>query len=101
MAKSFYEIREKDVEARLRTRTEKYLKGISYKFTSPGRRSVPDRLLIWPMDNHCFVECKAPGKTWTKAQAKQRDKLRKLGHKVYLVSNYEEVDRLISMLMLL
>ncbi len=101
MPKNFSNIREKQVEDRLRRKTESKLKGIAYKFTSPGRRSVPDRLLIWPLDNHCFVECKRPGETWTKAQEKHRDKLRAMGHKVYLVDTYEAVDELIEILMLL
>lgn len=39
---------EKKIEERLRTRVEKVLGGIAFKFTSPNRRSVPDRLVLLP-----------------------------------------------------
>ena len=94
-------LREKQVEERLRVKTLKILKGIAYKFKSPARRSVPDRLLVWPLENFVFVECKAPGKTWTKAQAKHRDMLRRMGFKVFIVDTYEAVDELIEILSLL
>lgn len=34
--------------------------GIAYKFTSPGRRGVPDRIVLLPNGKIIFVECKAP-----------------------------------------
>jgi hypothetical protein len=41
----------------------KKLKLEVYKFTSPGRRGVPDRMFINKRGRICFIELKAPGKT--------------------------------------
>jgi len=93
-------IREKDVEKRLVKKTKTILGGTAYKFTSPSRRSVPDRILLF--NGHCiFVECKAPGKTWTAKQAVERDKLQEAGQFVFLNSTYDEVDELIEALKLI
>ena len=39
---------EKDIEAHLRDKV-KDADGIAFKFTSPSRRSVPDRLVLMPI----------------------------------------------------
>ena len=51
---------EKAVEAAL-VRRVKVLGGLCEKFVSPGRRSVPDRLVTLPGGRIIFVEIKAPG----------------------------------------
>lgn len=51
---------EKEIEAHL-VRRVKEAGGIAYKFTSPQRRSVPDRLVLMPGGRALFVECKRPG----------------------------------------
>lgn len=33
--------------------------GVAFKFVSPGRRSVPDRIVLLPGGRLVFVECKA------------------------------------------
>lgn len=72
--------------------------GVAYKFTSPGRRSVPDRLMVVPCWNWlgatCFVEAKAPGGKPTKSQAREHKKLREMGCNVDVVDTYETVDAL-------
>jgi len=65
--------------------------GFAYKFTSPGNRSVPDRMCVFPYGLVAFVECKAPGKEPTKAQLAELTKLRNLGHFSTWVSNEIEV----------
>jgi len=93
-------IREKNVEARLVRKVKSELKGAAYKYTSPSRRSVPDRILLF--SGYCvFVEAKRPGQTWTGPQARERDKLRALGQKVYLVDSYKAVDDLMLKLVML
>lgn len=42
--------------------------GKCYKFTSPSRRSVPDRIVISPQGVTGYLELKAPGKEPTAAQ---------------------------------
>lgn len=94
-------IREKDVEKYWVRKFKERTGGNSFKYTSPARRSVPDRLNLWIPEGYIvgkciFTEMKAPGKTWTEPQSRQRDKLIELGQEVYLVSTYEEADKLID-----
>jgi Holliday junction resolvase len=84
---------EKDVEQSLCKMIKKY-GGTAYKFTSPARRSVPDRLCIMPKDKHFFVEVKRPGKTRTKLQKIECKRLTDLDHKVYVVHSRREVNQL-------
>jgi len=57
----------------------KKLKWLCYKFTSPGRRSVPDRLVVKTDGQIFFVELKAPGKKETKNQLREQKKLKDQG----------------------
>jgi len=51
-----------------------------YKFTSPQRAAVPDRMLIHPSGHICFIEFKREGQVPTPAQEREHQRLR--GHKV-------------------
>jgi len=90
---------ERDVEKHLVKRV-KAAGGIAYKFTSPGRRSVPDRLVLMPPDllserpvqRAIFVELKAPGKAATPAQLREHERLRDLGFRVEVIDTKEGVD---------
>ena len=86
-------MREKEVEAHLVKRVKK-LGGEAEKFTSPGRRSVPDRLVTLPGGRVCFVECKATGESPTDAQARDHERRRKRGFVVFVVDSKEAVDAL-------
>ena len=87
---------ERDVEAHLRDKV-KEADGIAYKFTSPSRRSVTDRLVLMPIDSEehreivgryvRFVELKAPGKKPTDAQLREHARLRALGFNVMVIDN--------------
>ena len=87
---------EKDVEAHLRDKVHD-ADGIAFKFTSPARRSVPDRLVLMPITSEehreivgryvRFVELKAPGKKPTDAQLREHARLRALGFKVHVIDN--------------
>ncbi|MDE9443445.1 VRR-NUC domain-containing protein [Xenorhabdus bovienii] len=61
--------------------------GISYKFVSPGRRSVPDRICVLPGGRVVFVECKAPGEKPRPDQLREHEKLRALGCEVVVLDN--------------
>jgi len=68
-------MREKDIEAKVK----KYAEAKSclfYKFTSPGRRGVPDRLIIAPNGTPGMLELKAPGNEPTPLQLIELRKLR-------------------------
>jgi len=77
---------EKTIEAALVKRV-KELGGTCEKFTSPGRRSVPDRLVTLPEGRIVFVECKAPGKKPTELQLKDHERRRNLGCKVVIIDS--------------
>lgn len=73
-------------------RRVKALGGTCEKFTSPGRRSVPDRLITLPGGRVIFAECKAPGKKPTELQAKDHERRRALGCEVYVIDSPEAAD---------
>jgi hypothetical protein len=86
-------LRESQVEAYLVRKVEEN-GGVAEKFTSPNRRSVPDRIVMWPYDDGFFgfVECKAPGEKPTPSQEKDHERRRKMGFSVEIVDSYEAVD---------
>ena len=79
---------EEDVENALVRRVKK-LGGTAEKFTSPGRRSVPDRLVTLPGGSIVFVELKAPGKKPTEKQARDHERRRKMGCDVRVIDSVE------------
>ena len=82
---------ERDIEQALVKRV-KELGGKCEKFTSPGRRSVPDRLVSLPGNIIIFVELKAPGKTPTAKQLKDHKERRELGCDVRVIDSMELAD---------
>lgn len=80
---------ERDVEKALVNRV-KALGGMCEKFTSPGRRSVPDRLITMPDGKIIFVELKAPGKKPTEKQTKDHERRRAMGCDVRVIDNKED-----------
>jgi hypothetical protein len=63
---------------------------LTYKFTSPSRAAVPDRLFVCPDGRVFFIEFKRGGQKATEAQAREHDRLR--GHKVsvFVVDNVQD-----------
>jgi hypothetical protein len=112
-------ILEKEVEAYLNKKAAKAGRQ-SYKFTSPQRRSVPDRLTLGDIERATeivssmveddfgsreiaeavmaeaitFIECKRPGGQPTEAQTREHEKLRARGFRVLVVDSKEMVDKL-------
>lgn len=82
---------EKKIEAALCKRV-KELGGLCEKFTSPGKRSVPDRVITLPDNRIIFVELKAPGKHPTELQLKDHEKRRALGCDVRVIDSLEVVN---------
>ena len=82
---------EKTIEAALVKRV-KALGGTCEKFVSPGRRSVPDRIITLPGGRIIFVECKAPGKAPTELQALDHERRRALGCDVRVINNLDQVN---------
>ena len=81
---------ERDIESALVKRV-KELNGLCEKFTSPGRRSVPDRLVTLPGNVVIFVELKAPGKRPTPLQLRDHQRRRALGCDVRVIDSLEQV----------
>lgn len=88
-------MKESKVENALKKRIKKQ-GGIPYKFTSPGKRGVPDELILMPIPEEYraivnkyvyFVECKAPGKKPRAEQLKVHKEIRKLGYRVEVVDS--------------
>lgn len=69
----------------------KELGGTCEKFVSPGRRSVPDRLVTLPGGKVIFVELKAPGNKPTEAQQRDHERRRALGCEVRVIDNMDDV----------
>ncbi len=79
-------IRESTVEKNL-VKKVKAAGGTAYKFTSPGRKAVPDRLVLLPGGRVVFVECKAPGEQPRTDQVREHNRLRALGFKVVVLDS--------------
>ncbi|MBT2696361.1 VRR-NUC domain-containing protein [Bacillus sp. ISL-40] len=84
-------MREKQIESYLRDQVKK-IKGIAYKFESPGNSGVPDRLVLLPGGKAYFVELKAPGKKSRPLQIAQQRKISNLGFPVLEIDSKEGVD---------
>lgn len=77
---------ERDIEAKVCDYAKS--KGwLVYKFTSPARAAVPDRLFIAPGGRAVFVEFKREGQKPTVPQEREHDRLRKQGVSVFVVDN--------------
>ena len=57
-----------------------------------GRRGAPDRLLVLPYGRVFFVELKRPGKDADDHQAREHQRLRRIGADVRVLDTLEAVD---------
>lgn len=83
---------ERDIEAYLVKRC-KEIGALCDKFTSPQRRSVPDRMITFG-GRVLFVELKATGKKPTEAQVRDHERRRAAGAEVVWLDSIEGVDNL-------
>ena len=70
---------------------------LTYKFVSPGRRGVPDRLFVTPTGTVMFLEVKAPGKQPNPLQIREMHKLRERGVAVFWCDSVDECKECIDM----
>jgi len=82
---------EKDIESALCARV-KSIGGLCEKFVSPGRRSVPDRIVTLPGGVIVFVEVKAPGKKPTDLQERDHARRKALGCRVVVIDSMESAN---------
>lgn len=90
---------EKQIEAKVCD----YAKSVGmlvYKFTSPARAAVPDRLFVCPSGMMFFIEFKAAGKKPTEPQLREHRRLR--GHKVtvFVIDDVDTGKQVIDMMLL-
>lgn len=88
-------MRESLIENHLR-KCARAAKGRAYKWKSPGRKNVPDRLVILPKVPAFAVELKATDVPASDAQLREHDRLRALGMEVYVIDSKVEAEELIK-----
>lgn len=88
-------MREKETENKL-VKSVKLACGLCLKFTSPGFDGVPDRLVLLPFGKIAFVEVKAPNKKTRPLQKARHRLLQKLGFKVYVLDDAEQIGGIID-----
>ena len=69
---------------------------IAYKFTSPSKRSVPDRLFVAPGGSMFLIEFKRRGQKPTVGQRAEITKLQQQGATVYVIDNIEDGKRAVD-----
>jgi len=70
---------------------------LCYKFVSPQRRGVPDRILI-RKGIVVFLELKAPGKSPSPTQVREHIKLTKAGATIIVIDDMDGVDWIVGSL---
>lgn len=84
-------MREKEIEQRL-VKAVKARGGMCPKFVSPGLDGMPDRLVLLADGKVGFVEVKAKGKHPRPLQLTRHQQLRRLGFKVYVLDDENDVE---------
>ena len=88
-------MREKTIEQHL-VKAVKNSGGIAPKLVSPGFVGMPDRLVLLPGGKIGFVEVKAPGKEPRPLQVARHGLLRRLGFKVYVLDDPEQIGGILD-----
>ncbi len=88
-------MRERETEKKL-VREVKKRGGICPKWVSPGWAGVPDRMVLLPKGRMGFVEVKALGKEPRALQMARHRLLKKLGYKVFVLDNAEQIKGILD-----
>jgi hypothetical protein len=70
-----------------------------YKFTSPARAAVPDRLFILPSGKAFFVEFKREGQKATPAQEREHHRLRQHKVSVFVIDNVDDGKAMVNLML--
>lgn len=70
---------------------------IPYKFSSPARRGVPDRLVMCPDGVSFFVEFKNEQGSLSVMQIREIKKLTDLGHRVYVCDRSGQAEAILDL----
>ena len=73
---------------------------LAYKFTSPARAAVPDRLFIGPDGRMWFCEFKREGQVPTPAQYREHDRLRQQMVNVFVIDNVADGKLMIEVMVM-
>jgi len=87
-------MREKGIEQQLRSEVRRR-GGLCEKWTS-GSSGWPDRICLFPDGKAGFVEVKAPGKAPRPLQIHRHEQLIRLGYKVYILDNKEQIGGILD-----
>ncbi|GAA5564801.1 VRR-NUC domain-containing protein [Acinetobacter seifertii] len=60
-----------------------------------GRNSAPDRIVMLP-SNTFWAELKAPNQKPTAAQAREHERMRKMGQRVEVIDSLERIEELLQ-----
>lgn len=97
-------MRERDIEDYLVKRVNA-MGGEVRKVKWIGRRGAPDRLVMLParvtingigMNNSAWVELKAPGEKAKPHQAREHERMRKMGQRVEVIDSLAGVEELLG-----
>lgn len=69
-----------------------------YKFTSPARAAVPDRMFVCPGGKVFFIEFKRTGQKPTLAQEREHTRLRIHGVPVYVVDDVDDGKDIVDLM---
>ena len=86
---------EKSVEQYL-IRRVKACGGMCIKLQCTGINGIPDRIVLIPSGKSVFVELKAPGGRLSAVQEVRIKQLREMNFDVYVLYNFEQVDKFID-----
>lgn len=87
------------LEAKIEEAVNNYAKqfGVEvYKFTSPARAAVPDRMYLYPNGTVLFIEMKRTGEKPTVPQAREHVRIRGQNLPVYVVDDINDGKRIID-----
>lgn len=88
-------MREKAIEQKLVSEVKKR-GGICPKWVCPSFDGMPDRIVLMPGGYIGFVEVKAPGKKPRPLQLSRHRLLCRLGFKVYVLDNVDQIGGIID-----
>ena len=88
-------VRERDVESYLVQKLESA--GFPcHKFHPDGKAGMPDRVVLLPGSRVVWIETKTTGGHLEEIQKLQHKRLRDIGHKVFVIWNKDDADRVVD-----